>query len=105
MKIVDLDVLVAEPIRFVLGEDTFDVPTNPTTQTVLAMMALDLKSKKAKTPEQQIELLGESVALILSQSGKDVTTAFVLDKFTMPQMKAVTRAYEQRMMEINSDPN
>jgi len=105
MKIVDLDLLVQESIQFKIGDETFEVPSSPSTQLVLQMVAIENKSKKAKNAEEQIHLLAEMVATLLSQGERKVTTEEVLRKFFPVQMRKVVEIYQQTMMEINSNPN
>ena len=47
MKIIDLDLFVNEPIAFKIGNDTYEVPSSPSTQLVLQMVAIENKAKKA----------------------------------------------------------
>jgi hypothetical protein len=105
MKVVDLDLLVQESISFKIGGETYEVPSSPSTQLVLQMFAIENKAKKAKNAEEQINLLAEMVATLLSQGERKVTTEEVLQKFNPVQMRKVVEIYQQTMMEINSNPN
>jgi hypothetical protein len=105
MKIIDLDLLVQESISFKIGGETFEVPSSPSTQLVLQMVAIENKAKKAKNAEEQIKLLAEMVATLLSQGERKVTTEEVLEKFSPVQMRKVVEIYQKTMMEINNNPN
>lgn len=105
MKIIDLDLLVSEPIQFKIGGEVFETPSSPSTQLVLQMVAIENKTKKAKNAEEQIHLLAEMVATLLSQGNRKVTTEEVLQKFSPAQMRKVVEVYQNTMMEINNNPN
>lgn len=105
MKIIDLDLLVQENIQFKIGDETFEVPSSPSNQLVLQMVAIENKAKKAKNAEEQIHLLAEMVATLLSQGERKVSTEEVFEKFSIVQMRKVVEVYQRTMMEINSNPN
>ncbi|AMV11525.1 MULTISPECIES: hypothetical protein [Anoxybacillaceae] len=105
MNIIDLDLLVSEPIQFKIGGEVFETPSSPSTQLVLQMVAIENKVKKAKNAEEQIHLLAEMVSLLLSQGERKVTIDEVLEKFSPVQMKKVVEVYQQKMTEINTNPN
>ncbi|MBE2926597.1 hypothetical protein [Anoxybacillus flavithermus] len=105
MKIIDLDLFVNEPIAFKIGNDTYEVPSSPSTQLVLQMVAIENKAKKAKNAEEQIQLLAEMVATLLSQGERNVTKDEVMKKFSPAQMTKVVEVYQKTVMEINSNPN
>lgn len=100
-----LDLLVNEPITFKIGGEEFTVPSSPSTQLVLQMFAIENKVKKAKNPEEQIHLLAEMVATLLSQGERKVTTEEVLQKFSPVQMRKVVEVYQNTVTEINNNPN
>jgi hypothetical protein len=105
MKIIDLDVIVNEPLAFKIGNDTYEVPSSPSTQLVLQMVAIEEKVKKSKNAQEQIELLAEMVATLLSQGERKVTKEEVISKFSPAQMRRVVEEYQKTMMEINNNPN
>lgn len=105
MNIIDLDLLVSEPLQFKIGEEVFEVPSSPSTQLVLHMVNIENKVKKTKNSEEQIHLLAEMVATLLSQGERKVSTEEVLQKFSILQMRKIVEVYQQTMMEINSNPN
>jgi hypothetical protein len=105
MKIIDLDVIVNEPLAFKIGNDTYEVPSSPSTQLVLQMVAIEEKVKKSKNAQEQIELLAEMVATLLSQGERKVTKEEVISKFSPVQMRRVVEEYQKTMMEINNNPN
>jgi hypothetical protein len=105
MKIIDLDVIVNEPLAFKIGNDTYEVPSSPSTQLVLQMVAIEEKVKKSKNTQEQIELLAEMVATLLSQGERKVTKEEVISKFSPAQMRRVVEEYQKTMMEINNNPN
>jgi hypothetical protein len=105
MKIIDLDLLVNEPITFKIGEEEFTVPSTPSTQLVLQIMDIENKVKKTKDNKEQIYLLAEMVATLLSQGERKVSIDEVIQKFSPIQMKKVIEAYQQKMTEINTNPN
>ncbi|MGG3919911.1 hypothetical protein ABEV38_19200 [Parageobacillus thermoglucosidasius] len=105
MNIIDLDLLVNEPIQFKIGGETFETPSSPSTQLVLQMVAIENKVKKAKNAEEQIHLLAEMVSLLLSQGERKVSIDEVIEKFSPVQMKKVVEVYQQKMTEINNNPN
>jgi hypothetical protein len=105
MKIIDLDIIVNEPLAFKIGNDTYEVPSSPSTQLVLQMVAIEEKVKKSKNAQEQIELLAEMVATLLSQGERKVTKEEVISKFSPAQMRRVVEEYQKTMMEINNNPN
>jgi hypothetical protein len=105
MKIVDLNVLVNEPIAFKIGNEIYEVPSSPSTQLVLQMVAIEEKVKESQNAQEQIELLAEMVATLLSQGEKKVTKEEVINKFSPAQMRKVVEVYQKTMMEISNDPN
>jgi hypothetical protein len=105
MNIIDLDLLVSEPIKFKIGGEIFEVPSSPSTQLVLQMVNIENKAKKTKNHDEQIYLLAEMVSLLLSQGERKVSVDEVIEKFSLTQMKRVIDNYQQKMREINNNPN
>ncbi|MEC1768282.1 hypothetical protein [Schinkia azotoformans] len=105
MGIIDLDLLVNDPIEFKIGGQKYQVSTMPTTKFILEMALLEDKMKKSKKNEEQIELLDEMVLKLFNQENEQVTKEFVSTKLSFTQKKKIMEVYREMMNEINSNPN
>ncbi|WP_407268971.1 hypothetical protein [Radiobacillus sp. PE A8.2] len=104
-KIYDLDLLVEESITFKIGGEDIEIPSSPSTALVIKIMKLEEKMKSVETPEEQMSLLAEIVALLLSQGERKVTKKFIQDKFSMSQQRKVVDVFKSTMQGIEEDPN
>ncbi|MEC1726919.1 hypothetical protein P9E34_19610 [Schinkia azotoformans] len=105
MKIIDLDLLVNDPIEFKIGGENYQVSTMPTTKFILEMALLEDKMKKSKKNEEQINLLDEMVTKLFNQENEQVSKDFVSNKLSFSQKKRIMEVYREMMNEINSNPN
>lgn len=105
MEIIDLDLLVNEPIEFKIGGENYQVSTTPTTKFILEMASSESKMKKSKSNEEQIKLLDEMVMKLFNQENEQVSIEFVSDKLSFTQKKKIMEVYRQMMNDINSNPN
>ncbi|MFS0776086.1 hypothetical protein ABC255_08780 [Neobacillus sp. 3P2-tot-E-2] len=105
-EIIDLDILVSEDISFKIGGEIYKVPTSYNTETVLKMYHLQQEAEKVKKTnnvENGFELQDKMVYLLLSELN-DIDELFVR-KLHVTQKTALLNYYQNRMIEINSNPN
>ncbi|MEC1772837.1 hypothetical protein [Schinkia azotoformans] len=105
MKIIDLDLLVNDPIEFKIGGESYQVSTMPTTKFILEMALLEDKMKNSKKNEEQIGLLDEMVMKLFNQENEQVSKEFVSSKLSFTQKKKIMEVYREMMNDINSNPN
>ena len=105
MGIIDLDLLVNEPVEFKIGGELYTVSTSPSTTSVLELALLEEKMKKSKKVDEQMKLLDEIVLKLFNQESEQVTKDFVTDKLSFSQKNKILIVYRDIMREINTNPN
>jgi hypothetical protein len=105
-KIIDLDVMVVEPIEFKIGGEVYVIPGSPSTSFLLKFMDFDQKRIAKKEPKAQIELLAEMTAMLLNQDeNHNVDKSFMLDKLSFSQMVKIVEVFKESMRELENNPN
>lgn len=105
-EIIDLDLLVSENIQFKIGGKVYDIPTSYTTEAVLKMYHLQQeleKMKKANNLEKSLEFQDKMIYILFSQLN-EIDENFVKNLHAT-QKAAIMKYYQNRMNEINSNPN
>ncbi|WML44090.1 hypothetical protein [Neobacillus sp. PS3-40] len=102
-EIIDLDLLVSEPISFKIAGEIYEIPSSLTTETVINLMNVEQQIKKTKDIEKILGLQDKMVLILFSQLN-DVNENWV-SKLSQTQKSAIVQHYKTRMNEINSNPN
>lgn len=107
-KIIDLSVLIQEPLVFTLpNKDEFTIPGEVNTDFVLKIYKLQQDLQNVKGFEEQLKGLQKIVLLILQQDkSKDIDLKYVQDNLSdIRYLKIIMEEMMKHINEIQSDPN
>lgn len=105
-RIVDLDVIVPEPVQFKIGGEVYEIPGSPTTEFLIKFMSLDMKVLNQKDDKKKLELMAEMSAMLLNQDpNHEVTKEFCLKNLSFVQMKAIGEIFKETVTNIELNPN
>lgn len=105
-EIIDLDLLVSEPVSFKIGNEIYKVPTDLETGILLKVSKLEqkiIKSQQSKEIEKALSLQDDLVFILMSELN-EVTKEWV-GKLHNSQKIAILNHYRNRVNELNQDPN
>ncbi|PLS04020.1 hypothetical protein [Neobacillus cucumis] len=102
-EIIDLDLLVNEPIEFKIGGEIYKMSTSYSTEDILNIYHLEQQMKKTKKEEEQLKLHDKIIFILFSQLN-DIDEQWVR-KLHHTQKIAIMKHYRERMNKISSNPN
>lgn len=107
-KIIDLSVLVQEPLIFTLpNKEEFTIPGEVNTDFVLKIYKLQQNLGKVVEFEEQLIGLQEIALLILQQDkSKNINLKYIKDNLSdIRYLKIIMEAMMKHINEIQNDPN
>ena len=107
-KIIDLSVLIQEPLQFKIPNgDEFTIPGEVNTDFVLRIYKQQQDLQNVKSFEEQLKGLQEIVLLILQQDkSKDIDLKYVQDNLSdIRYLKIIMEEMMKHINEIQKDPN
>lgn len=102
-NIIDLNILVNENLKFLIGESTYEIPNHLDTETFLMMVNYEKKANTAKKLEEEMKLMDEMVFELFSKLN-DVTFEWVKG-LNITQKKAILEHYKNKLSSYSKDPN